>query len=581
MKKTWVLALLLFLVPAAHETAQENDGEAAKICQELAGEYEFYVPKSYFLARMFVDKGVLWTQEEGAQAAEKILPVDLATLLFRIEHPKKEQYLRFLRDPDGRISSCLFMTKDGGTSQEINGRRITRQERPIEARCSVEELKEDFQKAREAMERLHPALYEFTDKETFEKLSERQLGLIDKPLTVPEFYAILAPFVTAIGCGHTRLLPPGRFWEERLACFPVGLALFGTKAIVIYLFEPGLPIPLGSEILSINNQEMPDFLRWAGPAISSDGLRKPWKGAMLGKWFHVYAALRFGFPNTYVVAYQAPGQGEALRAELKSIERKTILNFYNQGALPASSADPYLSFEILKDRGAAVLTIGHFNYYQDEELKRYKSFVDDAFVQIRRGDIKNLILDLRGNDGGSPFATAHLLSYLESKPLPYFAKEYGGGYEVLAKPVPRSELSFDGRLFTLIDGGCFSSTGHFCGLLKYHKIGVLVGTETGGTFECNDASHLVNLWNTGLRLYVARVTFTAAVQGMGKATGVEPDYPVEPQIEDVINGRDTIKEYALALIDKSKDGMPEGEHHRSVFPYAFTKGIRWLFGAVH
>lgn len=24
--------------------------------------------------------------------------------------------------------------------------------------------------------------------------------------------------------------------------------------------------------------------------------------------------------------------------------------------------------------------------------------------------------------------------------------------------------------------------------------------------------------------------------------------------------------------------MPEGEHHRSVFPYAFTRGLRWLFG---
>ena len=26
--------------------------------------------------------------------------------------------------------------------------------------------------------------------------------------------------------------------------------------------------------------------------------------------------------------------------------------------------------------------------------------------------------------------------------------------------------------------------------------------------------------------------------------------------------------------------IPEGEHHRSVFPYAFTKGVSWLFGAV-
>jgi len=39
-----------------------------------------------------------------------------------------------------------------------------------------------------------------------------------------------------------------------------------------------------------------------------------------------------------------------------------------------------------------------------------------------------------------------------------------------------------------------------------------------------------------------------------------------------------MKEYIFALIDKSKGEIPAAEHHRSVFPYAFTKGIRWLFG---
>jgi len=273
--------------------------------------------------------------------------------------------------------------------------------------------------------------------------------------------------------------------------------------------------------------------------------------------------LRFGFPETYVVTYLAPGKSEPQRAELKSVERKAILDNYNRAPFWASSADSNLLFEILKERSTAVLAIGHFNYYQEEDLKRYKAFVDGAFAQIREGNVAHLILDLRGNNGGSPFATAHLLSYLEAEPVPYFAKEYGGGYEVLASPIPRADHPFDGRLFTLIDGGCFSSTGHFCGLLKHHKIGLLVGTETGGTFECNDASHLVNLWNTRLKLYVARMTFSAAVQGMTKTTGVEPDNPVQPRVEDVINGRDTVKEYIFALIDKA-----EG------------RGIRWLFGAV-
>jgi hypothetical protein len=554
MKKLSILTLLLILIPLARGYAQEHPDNPLNIYKELAGEYEFYIPKSYVLVRVFVDKGMLWTQDEGVPTAERIVPVNLAALHFKIDDPKKEQYLRFLRDPNGHVSACLLTIKGGETSQEINGKKITRKEKPIDARCSVQELKEDFQKAWEAMERLHPALYEFTDKETFERLSERQLGLIDRPMTVSEFYSVLAPFVAAIGCGHSRLLSADKFWEEAPAsCFPFDLVFLETKAYVTRHFEPNLPIPLGSEILVINDQAMSDFLRWAKPCISSDGLREPWKWVMLGKWFHIYAALRFGFPKTYVVTYLAPGESEPVRVELNSIERKIILDIYSRTPLPESSADPSLSFEILKDRSTAVLTIGHFNYYQEEDLKRFKSFVDDAFAQLREDGVKHLILDLRGNNGGSPFATAHLLSYLETQPVPYFAREYGGGYEVLAKPVPRADLAFDGRLLTLIDGGCFSSTGHFCGLLKYHKIGALVGTETGGTFECNDASHLVNLWNTRLKLYVARMTFTAAVQGLTETTGIKPDYPVQPRIEDIISGRDTIKEYALAFIDKLKD----------------------------
>ena len=557
MKKSAILVLLLILIPAIRGYCQESPDSALNIYRELVGEYEFYIPKSYVPVRVFVDKGMLWTKNEGASVAERIIPVDLDALLFKIDDPKKEQHLRFLRDSNGHISECLLMTKGGETDQEISGKRITRKERPIDALCSVQELKEDLRKAREAMGRLHPSLYEFTAKETFERLYEQQLGLIDKPMTVQEFYAVLAPFVAAIGCGHSRLLPADRLWEEAPAsCFPLGLIFLQTKAYVARHFAPNLPVPLGSEILSINGQPMVDFLRWARPCISSDGLRDPWKWVMLGKWFHIYAALRFGYPKAYVVAYLAPGESEPLRVELHSIERKVILDDYGRAPFRVPSADSDLSFEILKDTEAAVLTIAHFNYYQSEDLERFKAFVDDAFAQIHGGDVGHLILDLRGNNGGSPFATAHLLSYLEIQPVPYFVKEYGGGYEVLAKPVPRAGLAFDGRLFILIDGGCFSSTGHFCGLLKHHKIGMFVGTETGGTYECNDASHLVNLWNTGLKLYLARMTFTAAVQYMTKTTGIMPDYLVQPQVEDIINARDTTKEYVFALIDELKK---EGE----------------------
>jgi len=187
-----------------------------------------------------------------------------------------------------------------------------------------------------------------------------------------------------------------------------------------------------------------------------------------------------------------------------------------------------------------------FPYYQARD--KFKSFIDESFGRIRRAGVQNLILDLRDNGGGDPFCTTHLLSYLEPRPVPYFTRVYPNGYESFAEPIPRAAGAFSGKLFVLINAGCFSSTGHFCALLKYHKIGTFIGTETGGTYECNDASREIHLKNTRLRLFIARITFTAALQGIPRYKGIVPDISVEPGISDHLSGKDPVKERALAII---------------------------------
>ena len=194
----------------------------------------------------------------------------------------------------------------------------------------------------------------------------------------------------------------------------------------------------------------------------------------------------------------------------------------------------------------SILTIRDFGYYQEPD--KFKAFVDDAFDQIRRAGVRNLILDLRDNTGGDPVCTTHLLSYLEPFPVPYFARVYPGGYEPFAKPISRAPGAFTGRLFILVNGRCFSSTGHLCALLKYHKVGTFIGTETGGTYECNDASQEIHLRNTRLRLFVPRMTFTAAVRDMPRYAGVLPDIAVEPRVADYLAGKDPVKERALGLV---------------------------------
>jgi C-terminal processing protease CtpA/Prc len=116
----------------------------------------------------------------------------------------------------------------------------------------------------------------------------------------------------------------------------------------------------------------------------------------------------------------------------------------------------------------------------------------------------------------------------------------------MADPIPRDEHPFEGNLFILINGGGYSTTGHFTSLLKYHNIGTFVGVETGGTYTCNDASKMIELDNTRIYVNSARGTFASAVEGFEEDRGVIPDIMIESRIEDLINGIDTELEYVLS-----------------------------------
>jgi len=111
---------------------------------------------------------------------------------------------------------------------------------------------------------------------------------------------------------------------------------------------------------------------------------------------------------------------------------------------------------------------------------------------------------------------------------------------------------FSGNLFTLLDGRCGSTNGHFSALLKYHRIGEFVGTPSGATFKCNAGSNTeVILKKTSLILTFGRNTYAAAVEGMDKASPIMPDYPVHVKYQDFLDGRDVFMETALELIKNS------------------------------
>ena len=142
----------------------------------------------------------------------------------------------------------------------------------------------------------------------------------------------------------------------------------------------------------------------------------------------------------------------------------------------------------------------------------------------------------------------YLLNYLAQKPIVYFHSppEF---FEKAGKPsILATENHFKGKVYTLLDGGEGSTTGHLISLMKYHDISKFVGVESGATYICNDGSALFTLKNTRLRLKMARETFATEVVDMPKDRGIIPDFMVKPNPKDIAENRDTVEQYTLDLI---------------------------------
>jgi hypothetical protein len=408
---------------------------------------------------------------------------------------------------------------------------------------TIDVLKNELTQVKDFLIENHPAPYTFTNKNDFNTLFNEQLIKINYPMGVREFYVIAAPLLEAISYGHTYLELPNSFWtEENKRSFPIELIFIDEKAYVQSFFKEDISIPIGSEIVSINNIKMNDIVHSAKQIISSDGVNETWKFHWISRDFAQYFTILYGASDLYDIEYIEP--------DTKNVKTKTLNCIQSYQIVTTSTGKSNLDFEVDKSRNLAVITIKDNNYY--ENVETFTSFIDSCFKRINNESIGSLILDIRDNTGGDPISSSYLLSYLEKEAVPYFKNNEGiKQYGQLVKPIPMAENnSFKGNLFILINGGCFSSTGHLCSILKYYNLWTFIGEETGGTYECNDAHYAYHTKETRLDVNVAQMTFATAVKGLPREHGILPDYSVKLKIDDIVEGKDAVKEFTYDLIDK-------------------------------
>ncbi len=178
----------------------------------------------------------------------------------------------------------------------------------------------------------------------------------------------------------------------------------------------------------------------------------------------------------------------------------------------------------------------------------------------------NLILDLRGNPGGSVDSLKYMVGGMFDKEIK-IADRVGrkDTKPEMAKPMHNP---FTGKLVVLVDGRSASAAEIFARIVQLEKRGVVIGDRTEGAVM--EAKHYQEQAGADTVIfYGASITEWDLIMTDGKSlehTGVTPDQLLLPSPNAIANGRDPVLAHALETLGVKVTSEEAGK----AFPYEWA-----------
>jgi C-terminal processing protease CtpA/Prc len=148
--------------------------------------------------------------------------------------------------------------------------------------------------------------------------------------------------------------------------------------------------------------------------------------------------------------------------------------------------------------GVALLTVKTFDndLLKGSNQEKFKSTMRKAFYRMDTANVSNLIIDLRGNEGGDPMMEKIVLEnilqekYKISLELRAVKKGHLESFEARTKSIwvpyfglgnfKPNKNNYTGNVYVLVDGGSSSAAAEFAGIIRKHNRATFIGSESGG-----------------------------------------------------------------------------------------------------
>ncbi len=158
---------------------------------------------------------------------------------------------------------------------------------------------------------------------------------------------------------------------------------------------------------------------------------------------------------------------------------------------------------------------------------------------------KGLIIDLRGNDGGSIEGMKLFLGRFVTERRKY------GTYinrnernEDFIEPIGSK---YQGKVILLVDEMSISGAENMAGIIQYFKVGKIIGNQTSGQMLWGNGY----LINDSIALAIPIYKFEYPNGFSPENNGITPDFEVKFQRKDLLKGKDTQLEKAIDYLNKN------------------------------
>ncbi len=434
------------------------------------------------------------------------------------------------------------------------------------------EIKEDIAYLEEQLIRYHPNLFLYSKQDEFDSLTEDLKSKVQEETTELEAYRLLASYSEIIRDGHTSITPSNKIFSSfqvDTTLFPLRIYWDGDSMHTIMDFSNEQLIPNGSRILSINEYSVEEIAGSILTSLQHDGDNLTYPTWILNNFFSAYFYFYYGEFDEFRIGYKDP-DGRNNSSRLKALCKKDIAknrnsrypDYSKQYRLEKKSG---ITIEQIDDL-SAVLTIKSFDngILLKEYHQRFRPSIRRQIKKVRKNGTENLIVDLRGNQGGR-LSNGHFLlkrlmphRYIMVECFTKVKKKCSHIANARNKPTygpilgikKPNKKRFNGKVYFLVDGGSFSCSGIVTHVIKSYNRGIIVGEETGGSAYSlvGSPNKKITLPNTGINVSIPRLQFILQDLKETEKSGTQPDVMIPVTPSDLLQNQDSVIEYILEEI---------------------------------